>query len=73
MNRYEIATKFKTCKEAFKSIGLEYIEGLYVCYNEEPEKHEQLCPFAENDTCRSMELPDHAENNFDRLDTLPLY
>lgn len=59
MNRYEIAiesTMFETCKEAFKAVyNKEYDESLYACYNEEIGKR-KLCPFAENDSCRSKEL-----------------
>ena len=66
MNRYEITRQFKTCKNAFISIHLEYDESLYACYNEEIG-HKQLCPFAKNDTCQSRELPDHAEDNLSKL------
>ncbi len=51
MNRYEIARashKFDSCEEAFTTIGLEYLNSNYACYNEE---------FAANDTCQSKELP----------------
>ena len=66
MNRYEIARQFKTCKNAFISIGLEYDETLYACYNEEIGDR-QLCPFAKNDTCRSRELFDSTDNNLTEL------
>ena len=60
MNRYEIAReahKFDSCEEAFTSIGLEYLNSNYACYNEEIGDGEELCPFAANDTCQSKELP----------------
>ena len=69
MNRYEILIfikKFDTCKGAFASIGLLYNENLYACYNEAVENRE-LCPFAENDNCKSKELPEHKEESFDAL------
>ena len=50
--------KFKTCKAAFESIGLKYLEEKYVCYNMDIGPCQELCPFAKNDTCKSEELPD---------------
>ena len=58
--------KFKTCKEAFLSVGLQYDNYVYKCYNEEITAGTQLCPFAINDTCRSLELPD-TEQKFKQL------
>ena len=48
--------KYKTCKDAFKSIGLQYDNYLYKCYNEEITPGTKLCPFAEKDTCQSAKL-----------------
>ena len=50
-------TIFKTCAEAFSSIGLIYDKDKYVCYNEDIKKDQLLCPFAKNDECVSAELP----------------
>ena len=49
--------KFNSCKEAFKSINLQYDPIIYKCYNEEIEPKTELCPFAKNDNCGSKELP----------------
>lgn len=48
--------KYRTCEEAFDSIGKKYSEDFWACYNEDIGDRE-LCPFAKTDTCPSKEFP----------------
>ena len=45
------------CEELFETAGLKYSEDLWACYNEELFDGRIMCPFADNDTCTSSELP----------------